>query len=163
MGNWIYEQKTLDNGVRRIARLDSVLPIAVGGAKNMKHAQLVFMDDPVSGYDCALHLGAGDFRVSTAIASRVGWKVDDRELVDILASRPAGEAPRLSLRDPRHRWFELRNARLLTVSFRGNDYKRHKAMFDVSGLDRSQLDWDQQRYAEQYWERRERALLSDGK
>lgn len=159
MGNWIYEQTSTDDGQRRVARLDSVLPVAVGAPQNLKPVQLRFVDDPVSGYACFLELGAGAFRRSSAIATRIRWTVDDRETIEVVGSQPE-QLPWLSLMDPRHRWFELRDARLLTVGFRGNDYKRHKVMFDVSGLDRSQLDWDQQRYAEQYWEQRERALQS---
>lgn len=152
MGNWNYSQTTTEQGTRQTIALDSALPLSIGG-KGLHKVQLIFVDDPVSSYDCLIQLVDGDFHRSSATARRVEWTVEGRQPVRVLASRPEAEPPRLSLRDPRHRWFELTKARLLSVSFRGSDYKRHKALFDVADLDRSRLDWDQQRYAEQYWQR----------
>lgn len=155
MGQWLYETENVDGGARRIAKVASVLPLAVGTLE-LKPALLRFTDDPVSGYECAVELGSGDFHSPTG--SHVLWLVDNHEPVDVLASRPDAKPSRLSLDEPRHRWFELRGARLLTVQFQGKDREYHKAMFDVSDLDRTRLEWDQQRYAELYWEDRQKGL-----
>lgn len=152
MAIWNYRTETTPNGQRRIASLRSALPFSLGKS-GLQTIELVFVDDPLTRYDCLLQLSGGDFRRTTARAPRAEWGVDGRTPVDVLGSFPEGPPPRLSLRDPRHRWFELKGATRLTVSFRGNDYKRHRALFDVSGLDRGFLDWDGQRYAELYWER----------
>lgn len=160
MGAWSYEEKAVEGGTRRIVKVDSVLPLAVGTLE-LKPAQLRFTDDPVWGYECAVELGSGDFHCP--VGCSVSWLIDDREPVEVLASRPDAEPSRLSLDEARHRWFELRDARLLTVQFKGKDHRFHKAMFDVADLDRSRLNWDEQRYAELYWEEREKALQSSEK
>lgn len=157
MGDWTYQHVQSEEGVRRIVALKSVLPVAAG-TTDLQPAQLSFTDDPVSGYDCSLTLGSGDFHCP--IGCEIAWLIDDRDIAQVHASRANDNPPHLVLDEPRHRWFELREARLLTIQFRGKDYNFHKAMFDVSGLDRGRLDWDQQRYAELYWEDRDKALQS---
>lgn len=156
MAGWTYRLEDTPRGTRRVISLDSALPIAIGGS-GLQAVQLVFVDDPVAGYDCLIQLASGDFKRSHARAPRVQWTVDERAAIDVLASQPEAMPPRLSLREPRHRWFELDGASRLSAAFRGADHKRHRVLFDVSNLDRSQLDWDQQRYAQLYREQQEKA------
>lgn len=160
MGAWHYQDKPVEGGTRNIVEVASVLPLAVGTLE-LKPARLRFTDDPVWGYECALELGSGDFHCP--VGCRVSWLVDDREALEVAASRPDADPPRLSLDEARHRWFELRDARLLTVQFKGKDHRLHKAMFDVADLDRGRLDWDRQRYAELYWQEHENALRAAAK
>lgn len=153
---WQCNRETIDGRVRTVVHASSVLPIAIGDS-GLHPVQLKFIDDPIAGYGCVLQLAAGDFHESKALARHVEWRTDDEQPLQVRATRPEAEPARVSLRDPRERWYELEGRQRLAVSLQGDDYKWHRVLFDLSGLDRTWLDWDQQRHAELYRQRKSQA------
>ncbi|WP_242111017.1 hypothetical protein [Luteimonas aquatica] len=147
MGAWSYESTPVDGGTRVSAAVTSMLRVYLDES-GAKFVRLVFRDDPVWGYDAHLALESGDFDCPTGCSVEIA--VDGGPQRTVLASRPEASAPVLSLREPRQLWYALRDAQLLTVDFPARGKGTQRATFDVSGLDRSRLDWDQQPYAKDF-------------
>lgn len=149
MGAWTYESTPVDGGTRVTATLTSMMRVYLDDS-GANFVRLVFRDDPIWGYDAHLALESGDFDCPTGCS--VDIAIDGGPLRTVNASRPETfyserPTPILSIREPRELWYALRDAQLLTVDFPARGKGMQRASFDVSGLDRSRLDWDQQPYA----------------
>lgn len=144
MSAWTYESTPVDGGTRVTATLTSMMRVYLDGS-GANFVRLVFRDDPIWGYDAHLALESGDFDCPTGCS--VDIAVDSGPSRTINASRPESSTPILSIREPRELWYALRDAQLLTVDFPARGKGMQRASFDVSGLDRSRLNWDQQPHA----------------
>lgn len=149
MGAWTYESTPVDGGMRVTATLTSMMRVYLDDS-GAHFVRLVFRDDPIWGHDTHLALESGDFDCPTGCS--VDIAIDGGPLRTINASRPETSlseqpTPILSMREPRELWYALRDAQLLTVDFPARGKGMQRASFDVSGLDRSRLSWDQQPYA----------------
>lgn len=154
MAHWHYTTGAQPN--ERSAALDSMLPLDVAGNGNLKPARLVFRDDPVDRHKAMLELGSGQFYCP--IGCQVQAQVDARAPLTLQASQPLQQPARLMFFDPRGLWYELSGGRLLKLRFKAKNWRRYTAMFQIDGLDRSWLDWDQELYARDY--RKSRPYLS---
>lgn len=143
MGQWDYASAPVEGGQRVSASVRSLLPLYIDGSA--QHVQLVFSDDPVWGHDAALRLSSGDF--DCALGCRVQYAIDGANEADVTASRPQSDEPTLSISGPRELWYAIRAGAVLTIDFPLSGAGTKRATFDVTGLDRSRLDWDMHRYA----------------
>lgn len=152
MGVWTYESTPVEGGTRLTATLASMMRVYLDES-GAKFVRLVFHDDPIWGYGAYLALESGDFDCPTGC--RINIAIDSGASRSVLASPAETPTPILTIDEPRLLWYALRDATLMTVDFPALGKGVQRVTFDVSGLDRSRLDWDQHRYAQTHasaWE-----------
>ena len=107
-----------------------------------KPVRLIFRDHPSWGKSAYLVLQAGDFDCYGGCKVQV--TVDDGKPKPMAASRPkTDEAIAMFIEDERALWRMTRDAKTLQVEFPVKGGGTRKALFEVGGLDRTQLPgWD---------------------
>jgi len=107
-----------------------------------KPVQLIFRDHPSWGRSAYLVLQAGDFNCYGGCKLKV--KVDDAAVKTMAGSRPkTDEAIAMFIEDERALWRMTRGAKLLSIEFPVKAGGTRTAVFEVAGLDRSQMPgWD---------------------
>jgi hypothetical protein len=107
-----------------------------------KPVQLIFRDHPSWGRSAYLVLQAGDFNCYGGCKLKV--KIDDAAAKTMAGSRPkTDEAIAMFIEDERALWRMTRGAKLLSIEFPVKAGGTRTAVFEVEGLDRSQMPgWD---------------------
>jgi hypothetical protein len=104
--------------------------------------QLIFRDHPSWGRSAYLVLQAGDFNCYGGCRLQV--TVDDAAAKSMAGSRPkTDEAIAMFIEDERKLWRMTKGAKRLSIQFPVKAGGTRTAVFEVGGLDRSQMPgWD---------------------
>ena len=134
---WSYIKQPAQGGQQLSATIYSRDDVDVDGS-GAKPVRLIFRDHPGWGKSSYLVLQAGDF------ACRGGCKVkvaiDDGKPKSMAALRPqTDEAIAMFINDERALWRMIDGAKLLSIEFPVKSGGTRTAVFEVAGLDRSQL------------------------
>jgi hypothetical protein len=107
-----------------------------------KPVQLIFRDHPSWGRSAYLVLQAGDFNCYGGCTLKVA--VDDAAAKPMAGSRPkTDEAIAMFIEDEKKLWRMTRGAKRLSIQFPVKAGGARTAVFEVGGLDRSQMPgWD---------------------
>ncbi|HEX2594898.1 MAG TPA: hypothetical protein VHL61_00370 [Luteimonas sp.] len=107
-----------------------------------KPVQLIFRDHPAWGRSAYLVLQAGDFNCYGGCKLKV--RVDDAPAKTMAGSRPkTDEAIAMFIEDERRLWRMTKDAKQLSIEFPVKAGGTRTAVFEVGGLDRSQMPgWD---------------------
>ena len=107
-----------------------------------KPVQLIFRDHPSWGRSAYLVLQAGDFNCYGGCKLQV--TVDDQPAKTMAGSRPkTDEAIAMFVEDERRLWRMTRGTKLLSIQFPVKAGGTRTAVFEVGGLDRSEMPgWD---------------------
>jgi hypothetical protein len=107
-----------------------------------KPVQLIFRDHPSWGRSAYLVLQAGDFNCYGGCKLKV--TVDDQPAKTMAGSRPkTDEAIAMFIEDEKRLWRMTRGAKRLSIEFPVKAGGTRTAVFEVGGLDRSQMPgWD---------------------
>ena len=107
-----------------------------------KPVQLIFRDHPAWGRSAYLVLQAGDFNCYGGCKLKV--RVDDAPAKTMAGSRPkTDEAIAMFIEDERRLWRMTKDAKQLSIEFPVKSGGTRTAVFEVGGLDRSQMPgWD---------------------
>jgi hypothetical protein len=107
-----------------------------------KPVQLIFRDHPSWGRSAYLVLQAGDFNCYGGCTLKV--TVDDAAAKSMAGSRPkTDEAIAMFIEDEKKLWRMTRDAKRLSIQFPVKAGGARTAVFEVGGLDRSQMPgWD---------------------
>jgi hypothetical protein len=107
-----------------------------------KPVQLIFRDHPSWGRSAYLVLQAGDFNCYGGCTLKV--TVDDAAAKSMAGSRPkTDEAIAMFIEDEKKLWRMTRGAKRLSIQFPVKAGGARTAVFEVGGLDRSQMPgWD---------------------
>jgi hypothetical protein len=138
---WSYNREPVKGGTQLSASIYASDDVDVdrSGAKPVR---LIFRDHPSWGKSAYLVLQAGDFDCYGGC--RVQVAVDDAAPRAMAALRPkTDEAIAMFIEDERALWRMTREAKTLQVEFPVKGGGTRKALFEVGGLDRTQLPgWD---------------------
>lgn len=103
-----------------------------------KPVRLIFRDHPSWGRSAYLVLQAGDFNCYGGCKVKV--KLDDAASRSMAASRPkTDEAIAMFIEDERALWRMTKDAKAIAIEFQVKGGGTRTAVFEVGGLDRSQL------------------------
>ena len=107
-----------------------------------KPVQLIFRDHPAWGRSAYLVLQAGDFNCYGGCTLKV--RVDAAPAKTMAGSRPkTDEAIAMFIEDERRLWRMTKDAKLFSIEFPVKAGGTRTAVFEVGGLDRSQMPgWD---------------------
>lgn len=107
-----------------------------------KPVQLIFRDHPAWGRSAYLVLQAGDFNCYGGCKLKA--RVDDAPAKTMAGSRPkTDEAIAMFIEDERRLWRMTKDAKRLSIEFPVKAGGTRTAVFEVGGLDRSQMPgWD---------------------
>jgi len=113
-----------------------------GDGSGAKPVQLIFRDHPSWGRSAYLVLQAGDFNCYGGCKLQV--TVDDQPAKTMAGSRPkTDEAIAMFIEDEKKLWRMTRGAKRLSIQFPVKAGGTRTAVFEVGGLDRSQMPgWD---------------------
>jgi hypothetical protein len=138
---WNYNRLAVKGGTQVSAAIDAKDDVDVDGS-GAKPVQLIFRDHPDWGRSAYLVLQAGDFNCYGGCKVKV--KVDDAVAKPMAASRPkTDEAIAMFIEDERKLWRMTRGAKLLSIEFPVKAGGTRTAVFEVGGLDGSQMPgWD---------------------
>jgi hypothetical protein len=138
---WNYNRLAVKGGAQVSAAIYAKDDVDVDGS-GAKPVQLIFRDHPAWGRSAYLVLQAGDFNCYGGCKVKV--KVDGAAAKPVAASRPkTDEAIAMFIEDERKLWRLARGAKLLTIEFPVKAGGTRTAVFEVGGLDGSQMPgWD---------------------
>lgn len=142
-GLWNYNQVAVKGGTQRSAAIYSKDRVDVDGT-GTKPVQLVFRDHPEWKRHAYLVLQASDFARACYRSCQVTVSVDDAAPRSMAANRPdTDEAIAMFINDNRGLWRQLRKAKVVEIDFPVKAGGTRKAVFEVGGLDGSQMpNWD---------------------
>jgi hypothetical protein len=124
-------------GTQLSAAIDAKDDVDVDGS-GAKPVQLVFRDHPAWGRSAYLVLKAGDFDCYRGCKVKV--KLDDAAPKAMAASRPkTDEAIAMFIQDQRALWTMALGATVMAIEFPVKGGGTRTAVFEVGGLDRSQM------------------------
>ena len=124
-------------GTQLSAAIDAKDDVDVDGS-GAKRVQLVFRDHPSWGRSAYLVLQAGDFNCYTGCKVKV--KLDNAAPRPMAASRPkTDEAIAMFIQDQRALWTMAQGTKVMAIEFPVKGGGTRTAVFEVAGLDRSQL------------------------
>ena len=138
---WNYNRLAVKGGAQVSAAIDAKDDLDVDGS-GARRVQLILRDHPSWGRSAYLVLQAGDFDCYGGCKVKV--KVDDAAPKPMAASRPkTDEAIAMFIEDERKLWRMTRGAKLLSIEFPAKAGGTRTAVFEVGGLDGSQMPgWD---------------------
>ncbi len=143
---WTYNRvavagKGKAGGTQLSASIDAKDDVDVDGS-GAKPVQLIFRDHPAWGRSAYLVLQSGDFNCYGGCRLKV--KVDDAPAKTMAGSRPkTDEAIAMFVEDERKLWRMTQGAKRLSIEFPVKAGGTRTAVFEVGGLDRSQMPgWD---------------------
>jgi len=142
-GLWNYNQVAVKGGTQRSAAIYSKDRVDVDGT-GTKPVQLVFRDHPEWKRHAYLVLQSSDFARACYRSCQVTVSVDGAAPRSMAANRPdTDEAIAMFINDNRGLWRQLRKARVVEIDFPVKAGGTRKAVFEVGGLDGSQMpNWD---------------------
>ena len=134
---WAYQTEAVQGGEQVSAAIYAKKNVDTDGS-GAKQVRLIFRDHPEWGRSSYLTLQAGDFDCYGGCKVKVG--VDDAAPKPMAASRPkTDEAIAMFIEDERALWRLAGTAKVLTIEFPVKAGGTRSAVFEVGGLDRSQL------------------------
>jgi hypothetical protein len=138
---WSYNREPVKGGTQLSASIYARDEVDVDGS-GAKPVRLIFRDHPSWGKSAYLVLQAGDFDCYGGCKVQV--TVDDGKPKPMAASRPkTDEAIAMFIEGERALWRMTKGAKALQVEFPVQGGGTRKALFEVAGLDRTQLPgWD---------------------
>jgi hypothetical protein len=138
---WNYARVAAGQGEQRSAAIFSQAPVDTGGSAPAT-VQLVIRDHPEWKRSAYLVLQGGDFDCYGGC--RIKLKFDDAAAKSASAWRPkTDEAIAMFIEDYRGLWKQMRKAQVLQVEFPVKAGGTRTAVFEVGGLDGSQMPgWD---------------------
>jgi hypothetical protein len=138
---WSYNREPVKGGIQLSASIYARDEIDVDGS-GTKPVRLIFRDHPSWGKSAYLVLQTGDFDCYGGC--RVKVAVDDAAPKAMAASRPkTDEAIAMFIEDERGLWRMTKGAKVMKIEFPSKAVGRKTAVFEVGGLDRTQLPgWD---------------------
>ncbi len=142
-GLWNYNQVAVKGGTQRSAAIYSKDRVDVDGS-GAKPVQLVFRDHPEWKRHAYLVLQASDFARACYRSCQVTVGVDGAAPRGMAAHRPdTDEAIAMFITDNRGLWRQARKAKVIEIEFPVKAGGTRKAVFEVGGLDGSQMpNWD---------------------
>ena len=134
---WTYNQEPVTGGTQLSAAIYAKDDLDTDGS-GAKPVRLIFRDHPSWGTSSYLVLQAGDFACYGGCKVQV--QVDDRPALPMAASRPkTDEAIAMFIEDEHALWRKVRAAHTLAITFPVKAGGTRTAVFEVGGLDPSQL------------------------
>lgn len=134
---WSYGTQTVKGGLQRSSAIYAKENVDVDGS-GPTQVRLIFRDHPSWGRSSYLVLQRGDFNCYGGC--RVPVKPDDRPAKSLPGSRPdTDEAIAMFIEDDRALWKLATSAKTLEIEFPVKGLGKRKAVFEVGGLDRSQM------------------------
>jgi hypothetical protein len=134
---WSYGTQNVTGGLQRSTAIYAKDDVDVDGS-GPTQVRLIFRDHPSWGRSSYLVLQRGDFDCYRGC--RVPVKPDDRPAKSLPGSRPdTDEAIAMFIEDDRALWKLATNAKTLEIEFPVKGLGKRKAVFEVGGLDRSQM------------------------
>ena len=140
---WSYDKEAVKGGGTQLsASIYSRDPVDTGGGA--QPVRLIFRDHPAWGRSSYLVLAGGDFDKSCYGHCKVMVTVDDQAPKAMAANRPkTDEAIAMFVEDERKLWRMTQGAKRLSIEFPVKAGGTRTAVFEVGGLDRSQMPgWD---------------------
>ncbi len=140
---WSYQSQPVGKRQQLSAAIYAKEQLDVDGSGN-KPVRLIFRDHPEWGRSSYLVLQAGDFSRACYRSCRVSVTVDDAAPRRMAANRPnTDEAIAMFIDDEKALWRLTKDARVIRIEFETRDKGAQTAVFEVAGLDRTQLPgWD---------------------
>jgi hypothetical protein len=140
---WAYAQVPAGKGIQRSAMIYSKEPVDVDGS-GARPVQLVFRDHPEWKRSSYLVLQASDFAKACYTRCQVTLVADSAAPRRMAAHRPdTDEATAMFIDDNKALWRLVRKTKVLEVEFLVKDGSPRTAVFEVGGLDGSQMPgWD---------------------
>lgn len=140
---WSYQSQPVGRRQQLSAAIYAKEQLDVDGSGN-KPVRLIFRDHPEWGRSSYLVLQAGDFSRACYRSCRVNVTVDDAAPRRMAANRPnTDEAIAMFIDDEKALWRLTKDAKVVRIKFETRDKGALTAVFEVAGLDRSQLPgWD---------------------
>ena len=136
-GLWSYNRVAVKGGEQVSAAIDSQHAVDVDGS-GAKPVQLIFRDHPSWGKSAYLVLKAGDFNCYGGCKLKV--RIDQDAARTMAGSRPkTDEAIAMFIEDERALWRLVGHAKTLSIEFPVKASGTRTAVFEVGGVDRSQL------------------------
>jgi len=136
---WHYNVQVVKGGQQRSAAIYAKDDLDADGL-NARPVQLIFRDHPDWGRSSYLVLRSGDFARACYRRCQVKVTVDGTTPRNMSAFRPdTDEAIAMFINDDQTLWRRIRDARTLSIEFQLRDGTRHTAIFEIGGIDRSQL------------------------
>lgn len=138
---WSYNREPVKGGTQLSAAIDAKDDVDVDGS-GAKPVRLIFRDHPSWGRSAYLVLQAGDFNCYGGCKVKV--KLDDAPPRSMAGLRPkTDEAIAMFIENERALWRMTKGAKLMTIEFPVKDGGTRTAVFEVAGLDRTQLpNWN---------------------
>ena len=135
---WNYDQTPVEGGKAQLsASLYSKDDVDTDGT-GPKPVRLIFRDHPSWGTSSYLVLQAGDFNCYGGCKVKV--QLDDQPAQPMAASRPkTDEAIAMFIEDEKALWRKAQKAKTLTITFPVKAGGTRTAVFEVGGVDASQL------------------------
>lgn len=134
---WSYGTQSVKGGLQRSSAIYAKENVDVDGS-GPTQVRLIFRDHPSWGRSSYLVLQRGDFNCYGGC--RVPVKPDDRPAKSLPGSRPdTDEAIAMFIEDDRALWKLATSAKTLEIEFPVKGLGKRKAVFEVGGLDRSQM------------------------
>ena len=134
---WAYQTEAVQGGQQVSAAIYAKKNLDTDGS-GAKQVRLIFRDHPEWGRSSYLTLQAGDFDCYGGCKVKV--VADDGAPKSMAASRPkTDEAIAMFIEDERALWRLADSAEVLTIEFPVKAGGTRSAVFEVGGLDRSQL------------------------
>jgi hypothetical protein len=134
---WAYQTEAVQGGQQLSAAIYARKNVDTDGSGG-KQVRLIFRDHPEWGRSSYLTLQAGDFDCYGGCKVKV--TTDGGAPKSMAASRPkTDEAIAMFIEDERALWRLAGSAKVLTIEFPVKAGGTRSAVFDVGGLDRSQL------------------------
>lgn len=140
---WNYNQVPVKGGTQRSAAIYSKDRVDVDGSP-AKQVNLVFRDHPEWKRHAYLVLQSSDFAKDCYRNCQVKVSVDGGAARPMAANRPdTDEAIAMFIVDNRGLWRQARRAKVIEIEFPVKAGGTRKAVFEVGGLDGSQMpNWD---------------------
>jgi hypothetical protein len=134
---WTYNREPVEGGTQLSAAIYAKDDVDTDGS-GAKPVRLIFRDHPAWGTSSYLVLQAGDFDCYGGCKVQV--RVDDAADKPMAASRPkTDEAIAMFIEDEKALWRKARDAKTLAITFPVKAGGTRTAIFEVGGLDTTQL------------------------
>jgi hypothetical protein len=134
---WIYQREPVPHGAQVTAQINSKNDVDADGSGG-KAVRLIFRDHPSWGRSAYLVLKAGDFKCYGGCTLSV--TVDEQPPRRMAGLRPVtDDAIAMFVKDWQSLWKMIAGARTLSIEFPVKAGGTRTAIFEVGGLDRSQM------------------------